>query len=346
MIDTNSRNPLVSVVILNYNGNECLEKCLLSVFTTSYAPFEVIVVDNGSSDGSAERASEKWHFRLIKKQKNSGYSAGNNTGIRAARGSFVVLLNNDTIVDSDWLTELVGESQRSKADFCQPKIVIPGPSRIINSTGLTIHLAGFGLLRGNGEPDNGQYDEQKNVCGFHGACIFASKNAIERTGLLDEVFFAYNEDTDWSWRALMMGLKTVYVPSAIVYHSYGTTRKLVTPRRISYAERNRLIMLLTNYSRRSLILLLPALAVTEIATLAYCLSNRILSAKILGYADLLRLRSYTKSRSTWIQARRVVKDRDIFGMFEARFSHPFFGTFSKPLNSIYTFWFRLVASFM
>jgi len=339
-------NPLVSVIVLNYNGKDYLEACLASVFASSYSPFEVIVVDNGSSDGSAERAKERWDFELIKKQHNTGYAAGNNTGIRAAHGEFVVLLNNDTTVDPSWLIELVSEFLRSEADFCQPKIVIPGRLRIINSAGLMIHLAGFGLLRGNGEVDNGQYDEQEQISGLHGACVLVSREAVEKVGLLDEDFFAYNEDTDWSWRALLMGMKIVYVPKALVYHFHGKTGGLKTPRKTYYAERNRIVMLLTNYSHRSFMLLLPFFLLTEIATLTYCILHGFPFAKIHGYADLFRMRNYIAKRSQWIQKRRRRSDREIIRMFTFKFGHPFFGKFCGPLNDLYAFLYKLIMPFL
>jgi GT2 family glycosyltransferase len=336
----------VSIIILNYNGRDALESCLDSVFASFYSPFEVIVVDNGSTDGSAETARRKWGFKLIKKRSNTGYSGGNNTGIQAAHGEFLVLLNNDTIVDPSWLTELVGEALRSKADFCQPKIVIPGRSRIINSAGSTIHLAGFGLMIGGGEVDKGQYDEWKEIYGLHGACIFVSRKAIEKVGLLDVNFFAFNEDTDWAWRALLMGLKLVYVPKALVYHIYGKTWGLRTTKKIYYAERNRIIMLLTNYSRRSYTLLLPLFVVTEIATVAYLFFTGMLTAKILGYADLLRMRNYIAKRRRWIQKRRRRSDREIVTMFAFRFKHPFLAKCGRPLNMLYTFLCKLIIPFI
>jgi GT2 family glycosyltransferase len=339
-------NPLVSVIILNYNGREVLETCLDSVFASSYSPFEVIVVDNGSTDGSADIARSRYDFRLLRKEHNVGFCAGNNAGIREAHGEFLVLLNYDTIVHPNWLDELVMGAIRSGASFCQPKILMLNDKRIINSTGIAIHMAGFGILRGGGEVDTGQYDKLKEVCGVHGACIFASKKAIKEVGLLDDNFFYLNEDTDWSWRALLMGLKLVYVPTALVYHKWGHALGSRSATKFYYAERNRMIMVLTNYSYRSLILLLPVFILTEIITIGYCLLHKILHAKILTYADLLKMRRYIIQRRKLIQSRRKIPDRLIVKMLTHKFEHAFLGKVIAPVNTLYRLLHTLIVPFI
>jgi len=339
-------NPLVSIIILNHNGKGVLESCLDSVFALSYSPFEVIVVDNGSIDGSAEIARRRYNFRLVRKKSNVGFCAGNNAGIQAAHGKFLVLLNNDTIVHPNWLSELVTEATRSGSDFCQSKILMFNDHRTINSTGLKIHFAGFGLLRGGGEMDVGQYDELKDVSGVHGACIFVSRKAIEEIGLLDNNFFIFCEDTDWSWRALLMGLKLVYVPTALVYHRWGQTFDLRATKKFHLAERNRIIMILTNYSYRSLILLLPVFILTEIITIGYCLLHKILHTKILAYVDLLRMRRYIIGRRKLIQSRRKNPDRLVLKMFTHKFEHAFIAKAVAPINAIYKSLYRLILPFI
>jgi GT2 family glycosyltransferase len=342
-----SSNPLVSVIILNYNGKEVLEPCLDSVFASSYVPFEVIVVDNGSTDGSADRAREKYDFILLKKKHNVGFCAGNNTGIRAAHGEFLVLLNSDTIVDSSWIDELLTEAVRSGAGFCQPKILLLNDKQTVNSTGMVTHIAGFGLLRGGGEIDRGQYNMVEEVSGVHGASIFAARNAIEEVGLLDDNFFAFCEDTDWSWRARLRGSKLVYVPKAVVYHKWGHGWGSISSRKLYYAERNRLIMVLTNYAYRSLILLLPILVLAEIATVGYCLLHKMLHAKILAYADLFRMRLYILRRRKLVQSKRRIPDREIIKMFTYKFEHAFLTSSGIALmNAICKRFYALILRFI
>jgi GT2 family glycosyltransferase len=339
-------NPLVSVIILNYNGKDVLGACLDSVFASFYSPFEVIVVDNGSTDGSADLFKEKYPFKLLRNQSNLGYCGGNNLGIGVARGEFLVLLNFDTVVKRNWLNELVSQAIKLKADFCQPKILMFDNPKVINSTGLEIHFAGFGLLRSGGKIDSYLDGEPQEVTGVHGACMFASRRAIEEVGLLDSNFFAFCEDTDWSWKALLLGLKLVYVPSATVYHRWGEAWGHQSIEKLYYAERNRMIMVLTNYSYRSLILLLPVFVLTEFVTLAYCFLNKTLKAKILAYSYLLQMRQYIVRRRRRIQSARRVSDTLIVERFTYEFEHPFLAKFITPVNAIYKWFFGLIAPFI
>lgn len=336
----------MSVIVLNYNGKDVLGPCLDSVFASFYFPFEVIVVDNGSTDGSADFYKERYPFRLVRNEHNLGYCGGNNAGIRVARGEFLVLLNFDTVVDRNWLNELTQYAMKLKADFCQPKILMFDDPRIINSMGLDIHLAGFGLLRGGGSIDSFENNEPREVAGVHGTCLFASRKAIEEVGLLDSNFFAFCEDTDWSWKASMLGLRLVYVPSAVVYHRWGHGWGHQSPEKFYYSERNRMIMIFTNYSRRSLILLLPVFVLTEIVTLGYCLLHKMLRAKILAYSRLLQMRGYIARRRRRIQLARQVSDNLVIRKFTYDFEHPFLARYIAPVNVLYKWLFRLVADFL
>jgi hypothetical protein len=321
-----------------------LEACLDSISKSAYSPFEVLVVDNASKDGSDQITLPDHRYRLLKNKRNLGFCGGNNVGIRVANGEFVVLLNNDTEVDPDWLSQLVKTALTSAADFCAPKILLDD-KETINSTGLEIHIAGFGLLRGLGKIDAGQYDNSIHLLGAHGACIFASRKAIEKVGVLDEAFFAFNDDTDWSWRALLKGLKIIYVPSAVVYHKWGHSWGSKNPEKFRLVERNRLIMILTNYSGRSIILLFPILVITELATMAYCLQSRsLISAKINSYADLLMLRQYLRDRRNSIQDNRQISDRLIVKKFQIRFEQSYLVKHVNLLNSLYKFIWNLVSS--
>jgi len=338
------RNPLVSIIILNYNGKDVLGPCLNSVFASFYSPFEVIVVDNGSTDGSVDLFKERFPFRLVRNECNLGYCGGNNSGISVARGEFLVLLNFDTIVDRNWLNELTRHAMKLKADFCQPKILMFDDPKVINSLGLDIHLAGFGLLRGGGKADLFEDGEPREVTGVHGTCLFASRKAIEAVGLLDSDFFAFCEDTDWSWKALLLGLRLVCIPSAVVYHRWGHGWGHQSPEKFYYSERNRMIMVLTNYSRRSLILLLPVFVLTEIATLGYCLLHKILRAKIRAYSHLIQMRRYIAGRRRRIQLARRVADDLVIRKFTYDFEHPFLAKYIAPINTLYRWLFGLVVN--
>ena len=339
-----SNTPLVSIIVLNHNGRDVLKPCLESIFKTKYSPFEVIVIDNGSTDGS-ENVAREFDVKLIKNGSNLGYCKGNNEGIRNSSGEYVVLLNNDTVVDENWLRELVRGASCMNVAFCQPKILMLDYPKVINSTGIDLHVAGFGILKGLGEVDEGQYDEKQEIFAPHGTCIFASKRAIKEIGLLDENFFIYNEDTDWGWRARLLKWKVLYVPSAIVYHKWGHTVSLKNPKKFYLLEKNRLTMLLTNLSRRSLVLLSPVLLLTEILVLGYLLLNGLLGVKIKVYSDLIRLRRYIHKRRNRIQTRRRAADKTIAKNFTYKITHIIFGRYVLVINSIYKQLFRTLKQF-
>jgi GT2 family glycosyltransferase len=333
---------LVSVIIVNYYGKNVLEKCLESVFLSSYHALEVIVVDN-SSDTSVEDSLKKFNVVLLRSGRNLGYCGGNNFGVRRAKGEYVLFLNYDTVLHPDTISQLVKETVKSQAPLCQPKILMMDNPRKINSAGVLIHLAGFGLLRGCDEEDLGQYDNLEEICAPHGACIFASKNAFQSLGYFDEHFFAFNEDTDLGWKALIMGKNTRYVPSAIIYHKWGHSwDKPRDHSKLYLAERNRLIMILTNYQRSTMVLLLPILILAELSTLAYCAIQGMLRSKVRGYVDLIQSRQYLRARRRWIHSVRKRDDASIIKSFTWEYKHTLFGKPYRPLNVV----FHLLSSFL
>jgi GT2 family glycosyltransferase len=336
--------PLVSIVIVNYNGGSILRSCIDSIVESSYRPLEVIVIDNASDDDNDLDAIEQDRIikndseialRLIKNKVNIGFPQACNHGIQQSNGKYLLLLNYDVTLHSEAIAELVNEATRNeRAGFYQPKILMFDNPRVINSTGISVHVAGFGLLRGVGEIDLGQYDLKKEVSAVHGACIFASKSAMEDVGLLDRFFFAFNEDTDLGIRALMRGWRPTFVSNAIVYHrwghSWGSASRLSN--KLYYVERNRTIMVLNNYETRTLILLIPIMIFAEVVTFAYCLGCKIPKAKIRAYADVFRARHYIFHRRRWIQSRRLVGDRSFFKNFTGEFRHPVFAGPMAPIG--------------
>jgi GT2 family glycosyltransferase len=327
---------LVSVIIINYNGKDVLEKCVESVYSSTYSLIEIIIVDNSSNDCVAEDVSKKFKVILLKNKKNIGYSAANNLGLLAARGEYILILNNDTVLNSRAIEELVAESIRSPSQILQPKILLMDQPKIINSTGLQTHLSGFGLLRGCGEEESGQYDTSTFISAPHGACFFAERKTIKEVGLFDERFFAFCEDTDFGWRAMLLGKKIKFVPSALVFHKWGHSfDKNHLSNKIQLAERNRLIMVLTNYEYSTLVLLIPTLLLAETSTLFYCTIRGVLPSKFKGYAELLQMRNYLLQRRGWIQSHRKISDDSLLALFACEFDHIQFGVANKPLNMLF-----------
>ena len=215
----NELEPLVSVIILNYNAGKLLSECIESVLETDYENFEVIVVDNASKDNSVNICKEKFNsVKIIENEKNLGYCEGNNVGIRKAKGEYVVILNPDTIVEKNWLTELVNGYNTFGDGIYQPRFLTTDNHKILQGTGNMIQLFGFGFARNKGDVDEGQYDKPEQIGYASGTCLFTSKKILDRLGMFDSFLFAYHDDLDLCWRAAMQDIKSYYIPSSIVYH--------------------------------------------------------------------------------------------------------------------------------
>jgi len=257
-----------TVIIVTYNHKNYLAPCINSILKQDY-PHEVIVVDNCSQDDSAQFIIENFPtVKLIESPENKGYGAGNNLGVKHAKGEYVVILNPDTIVEDGWLRELIKPIGNGNRIITTPKILVYDGSAI-NTCGNINHFTGLTFTRGLGEmPDT--YSKQEHVSGFSGCCFAMRKEDFEELGGFDENFFAYNEDSDLSWRAHLKGFRILYVPTSIVRHDYKLN---VPPEKIYHLEKNRYLMLRKYLSWRELLILLPSLGIAEILTWGYAVKN-------------------------------------------------------------------------
>ena len=236
-------SPLISLVIVNWNRKALLEACLGSLRAQRFQDFEVIVVDNGSTDGSLDLAADPaWgDVRFITNKTNLGFCAGNNRGIAAARGELIALLNNDAEADPGWLAALAEAARREPgyAMFAS-KIVSHDDPSVIDKVGHLIYPDGQNRGRGSGEPDHGQYDRVEEVAWPDGCAALYRKSMLDRIGGFDEDFFAYADDAELGLRATIAGFKALAVPAALVKHRLGSTLGRYSPERIFLIERNRL----------------------------------------------------------------------------------------------------------
>jgi len=217
--------PLVSVIIPNWNGLALLRPCLRSLEEQTYAHFEVIVVDNGSTDGSAEMVQKEFPWvRLLVMAENRGYAGGCNAGIRLAEGDLLVMLNNDTEVDPHWLEALVDALERHpEAGSAASRIMIYDRPGILHSAGDLYRRNGLPDSRGVWQPYAPPYDREEYVFGGCGGAVAYRREMLEEIGLFEERFFLYCEDVDLNWRAPLAGWKCIYVPRAVVRHHLSAT---------------------------------------------------------------------------------------------------------------------------
>ena len=325
----------MSVIIVNYNSGHYLAECVRSLVESTYPRKELIIVDNASEDDSLAQAEALYtEARVVRNRLNLGYSGGGNIGIAKARGEFVVLMNPDAIVDPHWLEGLVDEAaHHPRAAFLQPKILLMDDQRVLNSAGNMIHIAGFGVCRGIGALDRDSFRKEALVCYASGACTFIRTEALRQIGPMDHLFFAYGEDKDWGWRALMMGWQSIYVPSSRILHKWSPVLGH-TATKFYFLEYERLLSVWKNYSKRTLVLLAPLLLLVEVSVLIYAIANGWLSEKVQSYADLIRVRRVVAERRRWIQAQRVVNDRAVVRGFVTEIEHPYVGRASTVLNRL------------
>lgn len=219
--------PTVSIIILNYDGKKYLDDCFDSIARISYpkGKFEVIMIDNGSSDGSVECVREKYPWvKVVPLNKNYGFTGGNNLGVRLAKGDYVVFLNNDVVVDENWLIELVKLVINNPYTIVTSKALLLDRPDTIGNAGSKATLIGRGFCPYFGRKDrNSRNSSPRFVVQPYGASMLVKKELFEEIGAFDEDYFASFEDLDLGLRAWLFGHKVVYAPSSIFYHVGGGT---------------------------------------------------------------------------------------------------------------------------
>jgi hypothetical protein len=221
-----------------------LRACLDSLASQTVVGFEVIVVDNGSADGSPEMVEQDFpRVRLIRNNENRGFCAANNQGIKVSKAQFVALLNNDAEAAPGWLEALLHALEaRPEYGMAASKILVWEDSGRIDKAGHLIYPDGQNRGRGSGEPDRGQYDRIEETLWPDGCAALYRKEMLEQIGGFDEDFFAYADDAELGLRARIAGWRCVYTPAAVVRHHRGATLGLGSAHRLKLIERNRVLL--------------------------------------------------------------------------------------------------------
>ncbi|PIQ96150.1 MAG: hypothetical protein COV67_11050 [Nitrospinae bacterium CG11_big_fil_rev_8_21_14_0_20_56_8] len=260
----NNVTPLVSIVNVTWNGRSLLEKHLPSLAGLHYSNFEVIIVDNGSTDGSVEFVREHYpRFKIVANEINLGTAEGSNVAIPVARGKYIFWVSNDMEFDPDIVDHLVARCESDpRIGICTVKMRRIKDEQLvdeIDSVGADLDIFGFPASRGIDEEDRGQLDYSTNVCFSFGGAMMIRKDVLEITGGYDPSFLTLADDIDLSWRVWLAGYRVVVEPKAFLYHrvsaTLGKTHNRAQKRFIS--ERNTLRTLLKNYSTGVLFFILP-----------------------------------------------------------------------------------------
>ena len=252
----------VSVVIPNFNGIAFLDSVLASLEGQTLNNFEVILVDNGSTDGSCSFVTANYPWvHLIELSENFGFCGAVNAGIRAAKAPYVLLLNNDTEVKEDFVEEMLAAIRRHKNAFsCGARMVQYHDRDRLDDVGNYYCALGWSFARGRGKDIHAYETEDKIFSACAGAAIYRKK-IIEKIGYFDEEHFAYLEDTDIGYRARIYGYENWYAPKAIVYHvGSGTSGSRYNQFKTRYSSRNNIYLIYKNMPLLQIILNLPFLA--------------------------------------------------------------------------------------
>ncbi len=308
---TYSQMPRASVIIVSYNGRDRLRDCLASVRATVSVDCETTVVDNASTDGSAEMVEVEFPgVRLIRVSINAGFGAGNNLGVLASQGEYVVFINPDTIVEPGWLDALLAPLEANPhIGMATAKIVLADQPECLNTCGNTVHLTGLALCRGLGAPRD-SFAQAGEVDAISGAAFAMRREVFTALGGFDADFFLYMEDTDLSWRARLAGWQIWYTPHSLIRHTYALR---LSSRKVFYQERNRYLMLLKCLRWPTLLVLLPALLLAEAMTWGFVLWNdrANLGNKLGAYAWIITHWPDIMQKRQTTQALRQIPDREL-----------------------------------
>tara|TARA_B100002003_G_scaffold198208_1_gene188804 strand:- start:206 stop:1204 length:999 start_codon:yes stop_codon:yes gene_type:complete len=266
--------PKVSIIIVNYNGKELLQKCLDSLLKVNYDNFEIILVDNNSTDGTVEFITKNYpSLIIIKLDSNKGFAEPNNVAAKISKGKYLLFLNNDTVVTPNFISEMVKVMETDKKiAVCQSLLLKPDGS--VDSSGDFIdHL---GVVYNS----KTKIDEIREVSSARGASMLVRSDIFEKLDGFDQKFFITFEDVDLCWRSWILGYRVLIIPTSIVYHEGGITIKKIKSEIAFHGFKNQLAMKITNFE--------PILA----------MRNMMLFFGIYGIRELKIWLDYTISGST------------------------------------------------
>lgn len=335
----------VTIAIISYNSRHKLPDCLEGVFNSSYPKnlYKVVVIDNNSSDSSVGYIRERYpEVKLITNTKNIGFDEANNQVYFLAQknnSEYLVLLNDDTIVESNWLRRMVDLSESDKKiGVVQAKLLLYPDKNLINSFGNSIHFLGFGYCDKYREENNDRITEPVEIAYASGAACAIKMSALQKTGLFDSEMFMYHEDLDLCWRMRLAGYKVMIDPLAVVYHKYNFSKAKY---KFYYGERNRLMVILENYRMATLLLILPPLIVMELGIVFFSIKNGWFKEKMQGWGWILRHLPHIIGNRIYVQFRiRKVSDRKLLKLFVGSISYqeidsPILKFVVNPLMGVY-----------
>ena len=297
--------PEASVVIVTWNGRDHLESALPAVVGQKGVRHEVILVDNGSTDGTVEWVHAKFpSVRVIGLAHNTGFAGGNNRGFEAAIASLIATINNDAIPEPYWLSQLVTAARvHPKVGMFASQMVHAHNPKVVNSAGISIDPLGISWDRSAGKTIGG--DTNGRVFGASAGAALYRRELLKVLGGFDERFFAYLEDVDLAWRARWLGGEAWYVSAARVSHAHSSTWQEDSPLKTFHLGRNKVWLIAKNYPLGPLLCVLPLIVAYDIASLPITIMRQHSLAAVRGrLAGIAGLRQAWASRGPILGAKQ------------------------------------------
>jgi len=313
-------NSPLSAIIVAFGAEPWLERSVEAVLASQGVEVEVVLVDNGCTDGAVERLAGRAGVTVVRPGKNTGFARGCHLGVAASRGELLAFVNPDALVESGALAALARVASRAEVGLATGSIRLADHPELVNSAGDEIHFLGVSWAGHFGEPA-AEHSVERPVFAAHGAGMAARREVWDELGGFEPQMFAYYEDAELSVRCWQRGLNVVYVPDAVIVHRYEFARHAS---KFYLAERNRLIMVLTGYELRTLVLLSPLLLALEAAVLLLALLQGWGWSKIRGWLWLLSHPRWLYLLRRGLQRSRTRSDRDLAPLFTDRLAPPNF----------------------
>jgi len=356
----------ISIIVVVYNGVEYLHNLVdsLSKSIWPHDDYEIIFVDNASGDNSLsilDGLEKNFSFELIKNENNLGFAGGNNIGIQKALSNqtdYVVLLNQDTVVEPDWLEELFKTMKvNSNIGAVQSLLLYWDSKDTVNSWGNLIHFLGFGYAGGNLEKvaSNRNKIVDREITYASGAAVMLKSEVLKSVELLDSVLESYHEDLDLGLKLRIAGYKTYLSAKSVVYHKYNFLSSLSDGNKSEgglsgqykyyLMERNRILIILTYYSLRTILLMFPAWVVMEIGVLLFASIRGFWREKFKGYMWVIKSWGYVMIKRDEVQASKNISDKEMMRDFVSvinfqEINTPLLKYFGNPLIRFYWWVFK------
>lgn len=323
-------SPRVSIIIVTWNALPLLKMCLPSVVATRYPDFEIILADNASTDGSAEWVAATYpDVRIVRHPENWAFCRGNNEAVPYASGEFILFLNNDVEVPPDWLQPLV-DAMVSDASVAavQPKLLqyhLRDHFEYAGASGGFLDALGYPFTRGRifstMEPDEGQYDDARDIFWASGAAIMLRRSALDEVGLFDERFVMHMEEIDLCWRLQRRGYRIRVIPASEVYHVGGGSLPSHSPHKAYLNFRNNLLLLYKNLPPA----LWPATFRKRVALDGLAITRALASGRPREAAAILRAYADAHTMSSLFDAeRRAPSERPVLPPYKGNIVFDYF----------------------